>query len=1027
MANDIQMLEPTSELLQALQICDIVLNKRYLQQIKSYPALIDKTEIDSIIEECLRLRSISKIVYDNNEDNLDKLNNVFSALSNSRTRLFILLEAENKKTNVYIGTCDDFGNGQNQSIGILDNSLRSNFPGIKMQEIVGNADANPLRRIYNKLNSDETVKSIACISGIPSLKSEKEVGFVQGLEKIIDGMGNENYYALFLADPVSFQQLEAVEQDYMNLYSALSVLEQEVVTIGKNETSGVAKSVGETLTTTVGLAFSHSNAHTESYSESHTESDFSSDTAGVQAGVPQIGASYAHTSGHASSDTITKGHADTITEGLTKSLNEGVAQSVQDSVNFSQGVSETRQRTFKNRKIMELMTVIDEQLKRIRDCKNYGMWNFGVYFMAENNKITELGANICNGILSGESSGVERRTISFWNHDSEKEDFCAVLSCVSRYHHPQFQRPNGKDKFVDFTPTALISTKELASGMSLPQKSLPTVPVFEIANFGRAVSSMSKPSNDCFELGHISHLGKEEDHLPVNIDIKSLTAHTFITGSTGSGKSTAIYHILNSLINKGKKFLVIEPAKGEYKDVFGNRDDVNVYGTNPSQTELLRLNPFSFPKGIHVMEHLDRLIDILNAAWPMYAAMPAILKEAVEVAYQKCGWNLLTSENKYTPEVFPDFYDLLRELPEVIEKTGYVGEAKGTYTGALLTRVKSLTNGYFRTIFQKDEISSNDLFDKSCIVDLSRVGSTETKALLMGTVFLKLQEYRMATAKNKNEDLNHVTILEEAHNLLRRTSSEQGMESANLQGKSVEMITNAIAEMRTYGEGFIIVDQSPGLLDKAVIRNTNTKIILRLPDYEDRMLVGKAQNLTDQQINELARLQTGCASVYQNDWQEAVLCQITKDDSIDEKKYEFRESPIKLDSRIEAEVTMLRFLVASMRGKKNQNINALQKYYPDFAEQYASNGMTPQNALDYFCSYVDIPGKVPKLKNIKSFSEWTATLTHQIFDNDAMGFLKNEEKDILLQAMFEVLKAQKPQMQEFWDNAAVELFKWRLW
>ena len=60
--------------------------------------------------------------------------------------------------------------------------------------------------------------------------------------------------------------------------------------------------------------------------------------------------------------------------------------------------------------------------------------------------------------------------------------------------------------------------------------------------------------------------------------------------------------------------------------------------------------------------------------------------------------------------------------------------------------------------------------------------------------------------------LQHITVLEEAHNLLRRTSTEQSQESSNLQGKSVEMLTNAIAEMRTYGEGFIIADQAPGLL-----------------------------------------------------------------------------------------------------------------------------------------------------------------------------------------------------------------------
>ena len=127
-----------------------------------------------------------------------------------------------------------------------------------------------------------------------------------------------------------------------------------------------------------------------------------------------------------------------------------------------------------------------------------------------------------------------------------------------------------------------------------------------------------------------------------------------------------------------------------------------------------------------------------------------------------------------------------------------------------------------------------------------------------------------------NADLRHVTVLEEAHNLLRRTSDMQTQESSNLQGKSVEMIANAIAEMRTYGEGFIIADQAPGLMDPAVIRNTNTKIIMRLPDEGDRELVGKAASLNDDQIVELAKLPLGVAAVYQNDWLEPVLCKINR-------------------------------------------------------------------------------------------------------------------------------------------------------
>ena len=104
------------------------------------------------------------------------------------------------------------------------------------------------------------------------------------------------------------------------------------------------------------------------------------------------------------------------------------------------------------------------------------------------------------------------------------------------------------------------------------------------------------------------------------------------------------------------------------------------------------------------------------------------------------------------------------------------------------------------------------------------------------------------TNGDMNAELKHITVLEEAHNLLKRTSTEQMSESANLLGKSVEMLANAIAEMRTYGEGFIIADQAPGLMDLSVIRNTNTKIIMRLPDFSDRELVGKSANLNDDRL-----------------------------------------------------------------------------------------------------------------------------------------------------------------------------------
>ena len=313
-------------------------------------------------------------------------------------------------------------------------------------------------------------------------------------------------------------------------------------------------------------------------------------------------------------------------------------------------------------------------------------------------------------------------------------------------------------------------------------------------------------------------------------------------------------------------------------------EGINIFSTNPLIGQMLKLNPFRFDKNIHILEHLDRLIEIFNACWEMYAAMPAILKDAVEQIYIEKGWDLLNSiYMKKGEPTFPTFNDLMRTLPNVINNSGYSADTKGDYTGALVTRVTSLTNGISGQIFcDSYDIPDEVMFDQNTIVDLSRVGSSETKSLIMGILVLKLSEYRMANAKQANSELRHITVLEEAHNLLKRTTP--GTAGSNVVGKSVEMICNSIAEMRTYGEGFIIVDQSPTAVDIAAIKNTNTKILMRLPEKNDCEAVGNAAGLNEDQVREMSKLGTGIAVVMQNNWLEAVLTHIDAFSNQYEKK-----------------------------------------------------------------------------------------------------------------------------------------------
>ncbi len=710
-----------------------------------------------------------------------------------------------------------------------------------------------------------------------------------------------------------------------------------------------------------------SSTHTDGINNTHTDNSSSSDNAGAS-----LFASYSHTwnqgtsdaAGTSASDALTKGisetlgetASDTLTKGITNTLSKTVAQTtgtavantlgkavtkamattkgISKAVNFGAnfganfarsstvtamiGKNEGITQTFTNFNIKHALELLENQMKRLEQSTALGMWDFAAYVLSEDYDIANNVAHSYLALTLGDESYMSKSAINVWKGNVEEERDIAkeIVGYIRQLRHPVFALNAEfikEDRAYNVYPsivnaTTSLSGKELAYSLNFPQRSVAGLPVFECAEFGRNVVTYDDTTSEKkkIELGSIFHMHHEENST-VALEKNSLASHTFVTGSTGSGKSNTVYTILDKVRKDGIKFLVIEPAKGEYKHIFGNCKDVSVYSTNAEISPLLRVNPFSFPKGIHVLEHLDRLVEIFNICWPMYAAMPAVLKNAIEKSYEDCGWNLAESTNDYGDNLYPQFSDVVQNIKVIIDSSEYDMENKGAYKGSLLTRLNSLTNGINGLVFTTDELSMETLFDENVIVDLSRVGSSETKSLIMGMLVLKLQEYRMLQG-NMNAPLKHITVLEEAHNLLKRTSTEQVSESTNLLGKSVEMISNAIAEMRTYGEGFIIADQSPALLDMAAIRNTNTKIIMRLPDIIDRELVGKAANLDDNQIIELAKLPCGVAAVYQNEWIQPVLCKISKFDMPDTQYKYQREKNAKTDTKTDDMVKIAELL-----------------------------------------------------------------------------------------------------------------------
>ena len=687
----------------------------------------------------------------------------------------------------------------------------------------------------------------------------------------------------------------------------------------ESSTNTNSEAIADTFNSTTTKALANNVAHAVTSSAS-------------KAVTSTVGKSIANTLGKAVSNTVASTAG--VYKGVNLGANVGANFARASNVTATVGKNEGIVQHFMNYNIKHLLENLELQMKRFEESSALGMWDFAAYVLSEDQNVANNVAYSYLALTQGEKSYVSKTAVNLWRGDIEgSDDAKEICSYIRELRHPVFAlNPNLSEEVpisnvypAVITATTSLSGKELAYSLNFPSKSVAGLPVLNCAEFGRDVVSYDLENNktERIHLGKIFHMNKPEA-VDAEISLQSLASHVFVTGSTGSGKSNTVYKIISEVTERNVKFLVIEPAKGEYKNAFGNDSDVSVYGTNPDLSKLLKINPFSFEKGIHIYEHMDRLVEIFNVCWPMYAAMPAVLKNAIEKAYEDCGWNLISSTNNYG-EFYPTFADVARNIKQIIDSSEYDAENKGAYKGSLLTRLQSLSNGINGLVFTTDEIPSEQLFDENVIIDLSRVGSSETKSLLMGMLILKLQEHRMTQAGSGNENLKHITVLEEAHNILKRTSTEQPVEGGNLAGKSVEMIANAIAEMRTYGEGFIIVDQAPGLMDMSVIRNTNTKIIMRLPDQEDRELVGRAANLNDDQIKELAKLPRGVAAVYQNEWIQPVLCKIDKVDT-QNNVYHFNQDIVEGKSNdVEERLRIAEILSKGMKVGKELDKSDLMK------------------------------------------------------------------------------------------------------
>nr|WP_281416438.1 ATP-binding protein [Deinococcus aestuarii] len=373
------------------------------------------------------------------------------------------------------------------------------------------------------------------------------------------------------------------------------------------------------------------------------------------------------------------------------------------------------------------------------------------------------------------------------------------------------------------------------------------------------------PRSEGVQFGHLMD-GGEALHHELRLASADLTRHMFITGLTGSGKSTTSRWLLGQLLERRTPLLIIEPAKTEYLE-WGlrlRRRGVPVRLYCPGRTrhqgealDELALNPFEVPEGYEVLSHVDRLKAVMTAAFPMQEVLPILLEAALMRVYEEQGW----LDDDRLPDLPPP---RLRDLEQAVVRTlgdresGYAEEVRRNLQTALLHRLRSLRQGFKgRLLDQPRSTPLAELFDGVAVVNLSTLTADADKSLVMGLLMGLLYEHRIVQGASPDGGLRHVTMVEEAHRILRAPRGDPHSPQAH----TAEAFADLLAEVRAYGEGLIIVDQVPAKLIPDALKNTFVKVVHRLQARDDQEALAAAMGLTPEQVAAIPLLEQGQAIV----------------------------------------------------------------------------------------------------------------------------------------------------------------------
>ena len=496
--------------------------------------------------------------------------------------------------------------------------------------------------------------------------------------------------------------------------------------------------------------------------------------------------------------------------------------------------------------------------------KTSALFTFNVLIYADDSAISNISSRVFGQLSNGTKSNADLRTVNLYSNEVEKNDnFYPLPWAVNEILVGKERNLNiwnsGQFSNTLYRLPYVITAEEAAEFFRLPIGSDRISAGLRINESGKGNKTYS---SNIINAGDIT-VGKLRSSTKgdtIGFFLKDLAKHMLVVGTPGSGKTTFSVSLLDRLWKDHNiPFLVIEPAKNEYRALVQSIPELQVFTPGKNFISPFVFNPFVPPKNVKLETYKSTLKTAFAAAVSMSTPLDKIFEESINNCYSDFRWlDTYTVDDKGKTFNISDF---IKCFQQTFDEIGYTGDAKNIGRAGVV-RLNSLVN-LFDNYFS---IPIEDILKKPTIIELAAIENSGQKALIIALLLLSILAYVNSNYVGEG-GLKNVILLEEAHVLL-DADTNAGQGDANPSAIAQGLVKRMLAEIRSYGVGLVIADQSPRKVSTDVVALTDMKMVFRLVESVDKQIIGDSTNMTDVQVQRMAKLKPGEAFLFFNKLEE---------------------------------------------------------------------------------------------------------------------------------------------------------------